>query len=160
MKTFSNRDTLVDVPEGTVALDFAGARPDRRFVHVTESSVGGAALDETTAAAVCNANPTNCRVLRLAGAARQSVGEPIAILEVAPANTTTADIDDRLQDLREQLDTQSIHVLNAADYGLLPTARPVIYARGFATLEEAAELCERAEPLVGECTTQTLEPAD
>jgi hypothetical protein len=160
MSTFSNRDTLAEVPSGSPPLSFSKPSAGKRFIYVSQAAPGGPPLDETSAAAVCAPDPANCRVLHLVGAAASSEGKDIAILAVPPSDSTIADVDAMLDDLRDRLDTSSIHVLDGAAHELLKNPGPVIYASGFASEQEAVQFCVDKGSQVDSCTVRPLPPAD
>jgi hypothetical protein len=150
IRTFTNRDTLAVTADGTPVLAVASA--GQGYFYVARGT------DQAAAQAICDLDTTGtCQVLRLVGAARASEGQPIAILDVPSAQSTRAEIDERLDELRVSL-VRSIHVLDGADYEQLQTTSPVIYARGFADEAAADTFCQSNALPPTECVVQTLQP--
>ena len=112
--------------------------------------------DQATADAIC-AKAAGCEVLQLVGAARESAGSKVLLLDPLPATATIADLDQQLDTLRPKFVGHGVYAVAGKDYPKLGTTRAVLFVTGFADDAERQALC--TANTITNCTGFTFEPA-
>lgn len=138
MAVFTNRDTLARRPDGSPTI-LEGAAAAERFVYVERP-------DAIQAQEICDRSD-GCSVVSLEGAARASEGTSVLVLESLSAQSPIVDVDARLDELRAEFATRSVHAFNAIEYEEFGSARPIIFVRGFASEGAARDFCTANGPL-------------
>ena len=144
---FTNRDTVAKQPDGSSAQANEGSASSR-YVYL-------ATPDQATADAIC-AKAAGCEVLQLAGAARESAGSKVLLLDPLPATATIAELDQQLDTLRPRFVGHGVYAVAGKDYPKLGTTRAVLFVTGFADDAERQGFC--TANTITNCTGFTFEP--
>jgi hypothetical protein len=149
MEVFSNRDTAAIDEGGATDAAIAATAPDEVFIYVPVPT-------PARSLEICSHEPAGCRVMTLSGAAQAAVGSRIIVLDTFETSTPITDVDARIVERRAQFGTRPVHVLDGALYQGFEPTQVVVYASGFASIDEIDAAC--TDLGLGACQSLVLAP--